>query len=301
WFGSNYAAGYLNQNGNFSFLSPVQSYIPERFPSSSISTPMLAALWSDVDTTTPLVLSAAQRTLLASNPLYSGHLADGTLDDIYYNLDSANGVFTATWYGVLPYPDYVSGSAANLQLSTFQLQIIAKGDQGDFDVVYRYQDVDWGYGAVSNNVFPQIGWNAANGVNYYNEAVSRTQAVLNLDDQGSGVIVYHFSGTSAAGGADTLNGGMGNDILTGGAGDDRFVFQSGTGADIIRDVVPGTATSHDTIQLLGYGAAIDTFQEVVDRSAQVGGNVVITLSASDSVTLEGVTLNQLRAEDFLFV
>jgi hypothetical protein len=36
------------------------------------------------------------------------------------------------------------------------------------------------------------------------------------------------------------------------------------------------------------------------HSAQVGADVVITLSANDSIALHNVTLSQLHANDFVF-
>jgi hypothetical protein len=37
---------------------------------------------------------------------------------------------------------------------------------------------------------------------------------------------------------------------------------------------------------LGYGTSLDSFAEVMGKAAQVGGNVVITIDASNSITLK---------------
>ncbi|MEO6092405.1 MAG: glycosyl hydrolase [Novosphingobium sp.] len=106
-------------------------------------------------------------------------------------------------------------------------------------------------------------------------------------------------------GNDTLNGGLGNDILIGGAGDDRltggadvdtFAFALGSGKDTITDFAPG---SGEIIQL-AYGAAFDTFGEVMAGSRQSGANTIITLTANDTITLLNVTLGSLSAANFSF-
>jgi hypothetical protein len=186
------------------------------------------------------------------------------------------------------------------------MQIIAKGDQGDFDLIFRYQSINWLTGDVSEGINPGVGFDAYDGVHYYNALGSLTAAMGNLETVSNttpampGTLIFHIDHTTMAGGADTLNGGAGDDILIGGAGDDLFVFHPGDGKDIIRDFVPGPTGGHDTIQLLGYGSGLDSFAEVMSHAAQVGGNVVITIDASNSITLEGVTLSQLNAADFLF-
>lgn len=48
-------------------------------------------------------------------------------------------------------------------------------------------------------------------------------------------------------GDDRITGGLGDDILAGGAGADTFVFNRGTGSDVIQDFTPGT----DTLLLRG--------------------------------------------------
>ena len=109
-------------------------------------------------------------------------------------------------------------------------------------------------------------------------------------------------------GNDTLLGGGGRDLLTGGAGDDRLVggtendrfnFAPGSGADVIVDFAAGAA-SGDVIGLFGYGAALNSFAEVIAASTQVGGAVVIDLGGGDTITLQSVALATLTAGDFVF-
>ena len=45
----------------------------------------------------------------------------------------------------------------------------------------------------------------------------------------------------------------------------------------------------------------EDFAAVIDASDAAGRNVVITLDADNTITLEGVRLNSLDMNDFLFV
>jgi VCBS repeat-containing protein len=107
-------------------------------------------------------------------------------------------------------------------------------------------------------------------------------------------------------GADVLNSGAGNDFvigltgndqLTGGTGDDQFVFTRGSGHDVVTDFTAGSGTD-DVLELRGFGYT--DLAGIRAVSSQVGADVVINLSATDSVTLRGVQLADLAASDFLF-
>jgi len=88
-------------------------------------------------------------------------------------------------------------------------------------------------------------------------------------------------------GDDVILGNKGNDILTGGAGNDRFLFESGDGRDQITDFGPG-----DRIEIYGFTAA----QSIV----QTGADVLITLSASDSILVRNATVASLTAAKLSF-
>ncbi len=94
-------------------------------------------------------------------------------------------------------------------------------------------------------------------------------------------------------GNDMLNGGAGDDMMRGGSGDDVFIFEQGTGFDTVRDFYPGD----DLIDLTDFGLA--DFDAVVDASAQIDSDVVMTLGAGDQVTLLGVNLSDLESADFI--
>lgn len=104
---------------------------------------------------------------------------------------------------------------------------------------------------------------------------------------------------SGGSGADTLEGGAGDDSLLGGAGDDRFVYASGGGADVIADFDSGSSVV-DVIRLVGFGAAFDSFAEVIAASSQQGAHVSIDFGAGNTLTLENIILGDLDVDDFIF-
>jgi Ca2+-binding RTX toxin-like protein len=98
--------------------------------------------------------------------------------------------------------------------------------------------------------------------------------------------------------ANTLDGKGGNDVLTGGGGNDTFVIAKGMGNDTITDFVPG-ASAGEVIRLDGF--AFSDFAAVKAAAAQSGGNVVIALGSSQTLTLQNVQLSALTADDVSLV
>jgi Ca2+-binding RTX toxin-like protein len=97
-------------------------------------------------------------------------------------------------------------------------------------------------------------------------------------------------------GNDTLDGGSGNDFLIGSAGDDTFVFEPGSGHDVVKDFVPG-AGSEDRLDLRAWG--FDDFSDILARTVDVEGDTRIELSDQASIQLVGVASADLHEDDFL--
>lgn len=97
------------------------------------------------------------------------------------------------------------------------------------------------------------------------------------------------------GGDDTLDGGGGNDVLIGGDGNDTFVFRLGSG----KDSILGFTSGADTIKLQGF-ANLVSYAAVTAAWTQSGSDVVINLSANDSITLSQTKIADLHQSDFLF-
>ncbi|QIG49122.1 calcium-binding protein [Nordella sp. HKS 07] len=111
---------------------------------------------------------------------------------------------------------------------------------------------------------------------------------------------------NARGGDDFLVGGAGNDELygdaetytnfTGVGGADRFYFDIGSGQDRIGDYEVGK----DLIQI-AHAYGFKSFAELQSHiSDDPSGNAVVHFSATDQVTLLGVSSVELSAADFLF-
>ncbi|QNO26915.1 M10 family metallopeptidase C-terminal domain-containing protein [Sphingopyxis sp. OPL5] len=94
-------------------------------------------------------------------------------------------------------------------------------------------------------------------------------------------------------GNDTLNGKGGNDVLFGEGGVDTFVFERGTGGDVIGDFARGT----DKIDVSAFGFA--SFGALQAGFTQVGANGAINLGNGDFIVLHNVTMSQLTQGDFI--
>ena len=80
---------------------------------------------------------------------------------------------------------------------------------------------------------------------------------------------------------DLIKGGAGNDALAGGTGNDRYQFNTGDGQDSVSD-------SGGDKDRLEFGPGIRPANVAVTRSTLDANDAIITLSASDIVTLKGV-------------
>lgn len=90
----------------------------------------------------------------------------------------------------------------------------------------------------------------------------------------------------------TLDGGKGNDLLIGGTGADVFKIVSGNGSDVIQNFRPGW----DAVKLVGYG--FTSFAQIKANAVQVGNDVKIKLSGTETLLLRDTALSSLGAHDF---
>ena len=133
----------------------------------------------------------------------------------------------------------------------------------------------------------------------YINTYTLTANVERLELQGSAVVGTGNSGANTIvgnAGANYLNGGLGNDILTGNGGVDTFYWLGpSAGQDTITDFAPGVGEVINvaTAQFANYAA-------IQAASTQVGNNVVITLDASNTLTLQNVLIGQLSSANFAF-
>ncbi len=100
-------------------------------------------------------------------------------------------------------------------------------------------------------------------------------------------------------GDDSLDGGDSNDFIFGNAGDDTIIFSLGGDIDTLRDFTAGAATD-DVIRLVGFGAAFDSFAEVLASATDDGVSTTINFGGGDMLIIKNVLVSQLDASDFEF-
>jgi hypothetical protein len=76
------------------------------------------------------------------------------------------------------------------------------------------------------------------------------------------------------------------------------VFHVGYGLDTISDFAAGVSVG-DVIQV--DASLFANFAAIQSHAAQVGAHTVITYDAANTITLTGVSLSSLNANDFLIV
>ncbi|WP_158272251.1 family 16 glycosylhydrolase, partial [Caulobacter sp. HMWF009] len=86
----------------------------------------------------------------------------------------------------------------------------------------------------------------------------------------------------------------GNDTLTGGAGADEFVFGLGSGADVITDFTTGAGGDKLRLEY----SSMTSLAVVQSNMQQIGSDVLLTLSATDSILLRNTTIGSFTAENF---
>jgi Ca2+-binding RTX toxin-like protein len=99
-------------------------------------------------------------------------------------------------------------------------------------------------------------------------------------------------------GADWLTGGAGNDVLDGGADTDVFIFDAGSGVDVVHNYASGQG---DKINLKSglNGSGITSAEQALASTTDVGGYATVNLGSGHTITLVGVTTASLTASDFV--
>lgn len=158
------------------------------------------------------------------------------------------------------------------------------GDDGN-DLLFGAAGLDdvWG-GAGNDTVYGGDGVDVISGADgddlLYNGAG---------DDSGDWPLNTEWgAGAWGDAGNDTLFGGGGNDWLGGGAGNDVFIFLAGNGHDSIDGF-----GDDDVLDLTAFGFANE--QAVLAAATEDGGDVVITISADQSITLWDVSIADLES------
>jgi hypothetical protein len=245
FFGTNFTTLAVNNNGNLTFGRSLSTFVPTPIAPTGVP-PIIAAFWADVDTEGTTSVSA-------------GGNSRGT-DLVYYDLDTENGVLTATWDDV---GAFNNGSIPN----AFQIQLVDRG-AGDFDIIFRYENILWNTSQSAG--MPRAGFSSGNGT-AYEMTGSGTAATLDYDITAgntglTGIWMFEVRGGQVSTSAnDTVNGGAGADTLAGGSGLDLFVFDAGQGdGDTVLDFNGSGTAAGDSLLFRGYGTAAQgaTFTQI---------------------------------------
>lgn len=247
FFGTVWERIYVNNNGNITFTNGLSSYTPGVI-GTGFTSPIIAPFWADVDTRGSSSSSAPIAEGYVT-PTPGGNSAGTNLT--WYDLDPATGTITVTWDDVGYYSRYTD------KLNAFQLQLKSTGG-GNFDMIFRYEDINWTTGDASGGTnglggsVARAGFSAGDGRNYYEFYFSGNQNfMLNLENNilagSSEPGVWQFSVRDGAvlgmglensddvlfgtAGNDIMDGRSGNDTLYGSAGDDTIA--GGDGDDIL--------------------------------------------------------------------
>lgn len=151
FYGTTWTSLFVNTNGSVSFGNGLLAYSPGTVAYGP--TPVIAPFWADIDTR-------------------SGALQGQESGDIHVDLDAANRILTVTWDRVNSYDR--NGSAQN----SFQLQIFGRGG-GDFDIVFRYEAINWSAAADGMNAIAGI--SAGDGRYFHMPVAGNGAALLALD------------------------------------------------------------------------------------------------------------------------
>lgn len=280
YFGNEFSGDqiYVNTNGTISFDVEFDPY--PQVDDADPEVNFLAPFWADVD------------TRLDGEAPESGQ--------IWVDLDAGNDVLSVTWHNVGAYRR--NAEVANL----FQVQLYDRGD-GDFDVVYRFQTIEWSVGTGEGDVGGKVGLAAEDAADSYwpttpADPLSLPQTAGNTGVAGLWVFEFRDGQIASGGGGgdtptgvnllgtagndelngtdqdDLLDGSSGNDTLRGQAGADTII--GGDGADTLNggdgaDTIRGGASALDVRDVIYAGAGNDTID------AGYGNDLVYGQDGSD--------------------
>ncbi|MDR3086597.1 MAG: PEPxxWA-CTERM sorting domain-containing protein [Azoarcus sp.] len=127
FFGSEYGQLYVNNNGNVTFRSAQSTFTP--YDLNSTQNAIIAPFFADVDTR------------------YAG-------DQVTYGTGTYDGqnAFGVNWVNV----DYFLAASSHTARNSFQLILVDRGN-GDFDIVYNYDTIQWETGTASGGSASGLG------------------------------------------------------------------------------------------------------------------------------------------------
>ncbi|MCC1492044.1 nidogen-like domain-containing protein [Cognatishimia sp. F0-27] len=296
FFGTVYDSLWVNNNGSVTFNNSLRTFTPSTI--SAGTTPGIFPYWADVDTRG------------VTGNVSPGGTSQGT-NLVWYDLDTANDRFVVTW-------DDVGFFSSNSTLqNAFQLVIEDASDdlgrtEGDFNIEFRYENVDWTTGNASGGTNGLAGENGTPARAGYS---SDTGVFFELPQSGLETALLQLPDTPGNTGQDGLwrfevrNGEVpksvsiisNGDVLEGDTGTTEMVFTVQRGGNTegtlelswsANGFPPLAANSGDIVGLLPQGGMLffdegvtsQTITLEVTGDTQVEPDETIIVSISDPVT-----------------
>ncbi|XP_056132458.1 LOW QUALITY PROTEIN: sushi, nidogen and EGF-like domain-containing protein 1 [Lampris incognitus] len=179
FFGDRHAGLYVNNNGLVSFLREVSQFTPVAFPIAG-DRRVVAPFWADVDNR-----RAGQVFYRESmNPFILKRATDDvrTYFSEFPNFN-ATWILISTWHQVTFY-----GGNSLTPVNTFQVVLITDGELSF--TIFQYNNITWTTGMHASSggdlaglggTAAQAGFNAGDGMRYFNIPGSRTDDVVNVE------------------------------------------------------------------------------------------------------------------------
>jgi|GEM_PF-5443718 len=287
-------------------IGTAQSYLDSLGSSATVDvrtiTPTLNA---GVTTSDPIILTGTSATSQSEAFVIDMRSISGRELQID-NIEFASIIGAATITG---------GAGANFAVGDENAQFFLAGDGTDTlfagagdDTTSGGNDADIIYGNQNNDiVYGNLGSDSLFGGQDNDSAYGGQDVDVVYGNLGQDLIYGNLAADTLYGGQgndsvfggqgdDLIYGNLGNDTLVGGLGADVFQFGASGGADQISDFTVG----EDLIALPGNvnGSGINTFQDL-----QVTGtfDALIDLGGGQTITLIGVSPDQLSADSFSFL
>ena len=217
YFGSTYNQIFINSNGNITFDSSFTGFTPFPFPQSR---KMIAPYFADMD-------------LRDSLP--------GGGNAIYWHFDNS-GPRARMLISYIT-TEYWSRSSVP-GTNTLQMVITNRDDRapGDFDVEFRFEDINWTTGSASGGsgglggTPAQVGFDAGNGMDFFSHPLSFSAGVVNIDTTPS-----NWPSPTCATGSFLFNvvNACGDTVISPGETCDDGNSMAGDGCDVFCGEEPG--------------------------------------------------------------
>lgn len=307
FFGTQYKYVAINNNGNITLSNDsyggLSTYTPFGLASGGYA--IIAPFFADVDTRYYSNGFSAPAAANQVTPTPGGTSLGSNL--VWYDLDSTGyGTLTVTWDDVGYY------NTATDKLNAFQLQVVGRGG-GSFDIIFRYENIDWTTGDASEGVgglggtVARAGYSTGDGTSWYELAQSGNQnQMLGLDQAAGNTGIagyYQFRVSNGTAASDTMTGsdlndllsGLdGNDVLNGGSGDDSLIGNGG--ADQLNGGVGNDTYTVDSLDTVTESPDSGTDTILANTSYTLGENLEnLRLTGFSSINGTGNALNNLLA------